>query len=186
MGKMVETHRISPACPHRVLGTQRGTTCGKEVRDTRYKGGFIVRYPAFCTESCSAAIWIGSVNQDKIASPMRDVRRRSLTEVANLANGAALTTRWNGPRITEDLRLDEGKAANFNPGGRAIRRISRLRLRLCGFSWPTKAKSHILLAYYPGHRENAGLDELACQSPAAAILQVAGALTALLQLGARI
>jgi hypothetical protein len=60
--------------------------------------------------------------------------------------------------------LTTEKAANFNPGGRAIRRISPLRLRLCGFSWPRKAKSHILLAYYPAHRENVGLDELVFRS----------------------
>jgi hypothetical protein len=111
-----------------------------------HKGGSVVRYSPFCTESCSAAIWIGSVNQDKSAS----------------ANGAALRTRW---KWTENYgSLDEGKAANFNPGGRAIRRISRLRLRLCRFSWPRKPKSHTLLAYCLGHRGNVGLDELACQA----------------------
>jgi hypothetical protein len=153
VGKMVETHRVfAGLSPQGFRHSTRHNLWegGSEHAGHAHKGGFTVRYPAFCTESCGAAIWIGSVNQDKIASPMRDVRRRSLTGVANLANGATLPTRWNGPRITEDLRLDEGKAANFNPGGRAIRRISRLRLRLCGFSWPRKARSHILLAYYPG------------------------------------
>ena len=33
-----------------------------------HNGGSIVRYSAFCTESCNAAIWIASVNQDKGAS----------------------------------------------------------------------------------------------------------------------